>query len=285
MTQKKEKPTTIVVLPDAHADPDYDNERFTALGRMLVDLADENVNLKLVCLGDFGDFNSLSFFGKGKRCNEGKRYEDDVKHFHDAMRKLLEPMRRAGKTFADMVFTIGNHEMRINTYVENDATLEGTMGIEEDLKLESYGWRVSPFLTPVEVDGFCFAHFAISGALGKPVSGINVANTMLSKGHTSMIVGHSHLRNFAEQIGYDGKRRIAIVAGCFYDFNMNWTSKQVNNLAWRGVVVLRNVKDGDADVSFVGLDSIMNKYHPRPKQVMKKRKLSGMEYRPTFMAD
>ena len=90
--KKKEKPTTILVLPDAHADPDHDNERFSALGRMLVDLADENVNLKLVCLGDFGEFNSLSYFGKGKKCNEGKRFAEDVACFHDAMKRLLTPM-------------------------------------------------------------------------------------------------------------------------------------------------------------------------------------------------
>lgn len=521
---KRTKPTTIVVLPDAHADPDFDNERFSALGRMLVDLAAEKVNLKLVCLGDFGDFNSLSYFSKGKKCSEGKRYGEDVECFHDAMKKLLAPMQRAGKKFADMVFCIGNHECldkdtevctkggwksivdvdtsdevltlggwekvdattsyrfdgmlehhknqgvdvlctpnhrmyyytsngrllvkeshempktfdipvsirndkerkyvndwlfsqaglckekfettnnvhlpefvwdmssedfdvflealvsfdgsvhpsakkgmmfygkkeicddvqracnmhgyraflneygenqwrvnivkthksriydkefveyhdnvyclsvpqnknflmrrngkssfvgncRISTYVENDATLEGTMGIDKDLKLEEYGWRVSPFLTPIVVDGFAFSHYFTGGTMNKPVGGIHVAHSMLSKGHTSVVCGHSHLRNFAEHIGYDGKRRIGIVAGCFYDFDMSWTSKQVNNLAWRGVVVLRNVKDGNADVSFVSLDTIMKTYHRRYKQVMKRRKNSGMEYRPTFIPD
>ena len=53
----------LLVIPDCHAAPEYDNDRFTALGNFIVD---EQPNI-IVCLGDFGDMPSLSSYDKGTK--------------------------------------------------------------------------------------------------------------------------------------------------------------------------------------------------------------------------
>ena len=64
----------LLVIPDCHAAPEYDNDRFTALGKFIVD---EQPDI-IVCLGDFGDMPSLSSYDKGTKGFEGRRFKKDV---------------------------------------------------------------------------------------------------------------------------------------------------------------------------------------------------------------
>ena len=80
----------LLIIPDAHASPGYDNERFTAVGQFLMDERPEYV----VCLGDWADLPSLSSYDKGTRGFEGRRYSKDVKAVIDAQEKLFAPIKR-----------------------------------------------------------------------------------------------------------------------------------------------------------------------------------------------
>jgi len=53
----------LMIIPDAHAHPDYNNERFRAVGRLLMEEQPECV----VCLGDLADLPSLSSYDKGTK--------------------------------------------------------------------------------------------------------------------------------------------------------------------------------------------------------------------------
>ncbi len=51
----------MLIIPDPHASPDYDNERFSALGEFILSTKPQYI----VCLGDMADMSSLSSYDKG----------------------------------------------------------------------------------------------------------------------------------------------------------------------------------------------------------------------------
>ena len=64
----------ILVIPDAHAQPAVDNERFSLLGRMICDVRPDVV----VSIGDLFDLPSLSSYDVGRKSFEGRTYADDI---------------------------------------------------------------------------------------------------------------------------------------------------------------------------------------------------------------
>ena len=52
--------SNLLVIGDPHAHPDYDNKRFTDLGRFIVKSRPDIV----VCIGDMADMPSLSMYDK-----------------------------------------------------------------------------------------------------------------------------------------------------------------------------------------------------------------------------
>ena len=63
---KKKEPKDLLIIPDCHAAPEYDNKRFSALGNFIVEQQPEII----VCLGDLADMPSLSSYdlrGEGTR--------------------------------------------------------------------------------------------------------------------------------------------------------------------------------------------------------------------------
>ena len=63
----------LLIIPDAHAEPNYDNDRFTWLGSLIFEKKPDVV----VCLGDWFDMASLSSHDKGKKSFEGRRYKQE----------------------------------------------------------------------------------------------------------------------------------------------------------------------------------------------------------------
>jgi len=61
----------LLIIGDPHAHPDYDNKRFTALGKYILKTKPDII----VCLGDFADMPSLSSYDKGTKGFEGRRYK------------------------------------------------------------------------------------------------------------------------------------------------------------------------------------------------------------------
>ena len=146
----------LMIIPDPHAHPDYNNERFRAVGRLLMEEQPECV----VCLGDLADLPSLSSYDRGTKGFEGRRYKKDVGATINAQELLFEAMtkynarkRRNGKKQyrPRLVMCIGNHEDRITRAINSQAELDGTIGIE-DLQYAGFGWEVVPFKQCVTIE-------------------------------------------------------------------------------------------------------------------------------------
>src|SRR5574343_1440588 len=147
----------ILVIPDCQVKDGVPLEHLDWAGKAIVDYKPDVV----VNIGDFADMPSLSTHDKvGSKYFEGKRYTKDVEVVKEAMKVLLKPLkdeqmrlkRNKEKIYKPrLVFTLGNHENRINRAINNNPMLEGLISVK-DLGYEK-DWEVHEFLHPVFING------------------------------------------------------------------------------------------------------------------------------------
>ena len=256
----------VLIIPDAHACPRYDNDRFLALGRFVLEERPDIV----LCLGDWADMESLSSYDKGTKGFEGRRYTKDVAAAREALELFHQPLdlwndsrreARKAQYKPRMVVTLGNHEDRINRAVNSQAELDGTISTTQ-LGFEEHGWEVYPFKEMVDVEGFTVSHYFASGVMGRPIGGTSPARALLQKLHTSAICGHSHLFDVFVDTRPDGRKICGLVGGafCHEDFVEGWSAGTAH-LWSHGVSILEGAGGGYfEEFRFVTRDSIVRRY-------------------------
>ena len=230
----------LLVIGDPHAHPDYDNSRFTALGKFI---AKERPQV-IVCIGDMADMPSLSSYDKGTKGFEGRRYKKDVKAVIDAQEKLFAPIKRMLGYKPKLHMCLGNHEDRITRAINNTPELDGAIGIE-DLQYEKFGWKITPFKKCVTIKGITFSHYFTSGVAGRPISSVHIGHALITKLHCSAVQGHSHLYNHAEQTKPDGQKIFGLSTGCYSHpkYTETWC-QDTEYQWWRGIIMLEGL-DGE----------------------------------------
>jgi hypothetical protein len=244
----------IAVIPDVQAMPGVPLDHLVWCGKYL---ADKQPHV-IVCIGDFGDFPSLSHFDRGTLQFEGRRYKKDLSAFRQAMELLMGPINRKRARLGwwpACEFTMGNHEDHIRRAVNEDPKLEGLMS-DDDLGLADYGWRVHEFLQPISIGGVAFCHYFPSGIMGRPIT---TAQALLTKLHMSAFAGHQQDRQIAYGKRADGAGMTAIISGSFYQHSYNYLSPFTNR-HWRGMYMLHEVKDGEFDEMAVSISFLKRRY-------------------------
>lgn len=244
----------IAVIPDAQVMPGVPMDHLAWCGQYIADKRPDVI----VCIGDFGDFPSLSKFGRGERDFAQHRYAKDIVAFHEGMQLLLGPIDAAkadGKWKPYMEFCDGNHESHLERITQEYPILEGTIS-QDDLCLVEYGWRVHPFLQPVAIGGVAFCHYFPSGVMGRPISS---APALLRKLHMSAFAGHMQGREIAYARRADGGNLTAIISGSFYQHQYKYLSP-FTNAHWRGMWMMHEVRDGQFDEMALSIDFLRRKY-------------------------
>lgn len=248
----------IAVIPDTQVKPGVNTDYLHKIGQYLVEKQPDVI----VHLGDHWDMPSLSSYDVGKKSFEGRRYKKDIEAGNDGMAALVAPIHMYNRRAAayhkpryrpEMHFLMGNHENRINRAVNNDAKLEGTIGVE-DCYLDD--WNVHDFLEVVIIGGVAFSHYFVTGIAGRPAA---TANAQLNKKHMSCIAGHQQGLQIATAHRGDGQRLTSIIAGSCYEHDEDYLGAQ-GNKHWRGMLMLHEVNDGQFDLMPVSLDYINKKY-------------------------
>lgn len=251
----------ILVIPDAQVKAGVNTDHLQWCGEFIVNKRPDTI----VCLGDWWDFPSLSFYDKGTLAFEGRRLLSDIESGKEAMERMLKPLKdlqekqRANKKKVynpRMVFTLGNHCDRLMRVPKNSPEFEGFISYEL-LGLEAHGWEVYDFLTPVDIEGIYFVHFLANPFTGKPYGG-TAANIIKNVGK-SFVQGHRQCLDVTVRPTIDGKMQLGIVAGAFYQHEEDYKGVVGNN-HWRGMVLLNNVKDGYGDPCFISIDYLKKKY-------------------------
>lgn len=248
---------SILVIPDQHAHPKYNNERADWLGKFI---AERKPNI-VVNIGDGADMPSLSSFDKGKASFHGQSYEADINSHVDFQDRVWHTVRKAKKKRPDTYYFIGNHEQRIQKVLEYEPHLAGDRyGVSfKDYALNDYYSEVITYdgSTPGtrQIEGITFAHFLPSGAMGRPIEGEHHAASLIAKHHTSCVVGHSHKVDYAVRADVNGKQFHSLVCGVYQDYTNPWVGV-TGNMWWRGIVMLQGVEDGHFEPEFISLNRL-----------------------------
>ena len=248
------------LIPDTQCKPGVPLDHLTWVGKYAVDQKPEVI----IHIGDHWDMPSLSSYDVGTLGFEGRRYIKDIKAGNDGMDLFMQPIydeqarqrRNKEKVWKPkLVFTIGNHENRINRAVNADPKLEGLLGFD-DFNLKEHGWDVVPFLEPRVINGIAYAHYFTSGVMGRPASS---ARLMLTKKFMSTTMGHVQDREIAFAKRADGKRMTGLFAGICYQHDEDYLTPQTNG-SWSGIWVKHEVDDGQYDEMPVSLGYLKSRF-------------------------
>jgi len=251
----------ILVVPDQHAHPDHNNDRADWLGKFILDRKPDVV----VNMGDTFDMPSLSSYDKGKASFHGASYEKDIVAGIDFLDRMWHPIRKAKKKRPYSVFLEGNHCHRLKKVLEYDPQLAGDrFGVSyKNYQLTDYHHEVVYYegQTPgiYTLEGVSFAHFFVSGLMGRPIGGEHHAASLIAKNHSSCVAAHSHTVDWAVRHTTSGKRVMGLVAGVYQDYESSWAGS-LNKLWWPGVIVLRGTEQGSYDPEFISLSSLRREY-------------------------
>jgi len=242
---------THLVIGDPHCNPKASNDRFLWAGKLARDLKPDTI----ICMGDFSSLDSLSSYDKGKKSFEGRRYKKDIDHAHDALEKFNKGLngRRSRK-----VMLLGNHEDRIDRIVDETPELDGTISTK-DLKFKEFGWEVFAYQEPVAIDGVHYCHNYPTGIMGKPISGDNIARSLLLKNKVSSTVGHCHLFDYSMCTIPSGRKVLGLSAGCYLHHKEDY-ARNTQRLWWSGLIVKRNVKQGEYDIETIEYNTVKRRY-------------------------
>lgn len=156
----------------------------------------------------------------------------------------------------------GNHEERLKRAISLQPELEGTIGFD-DFELNRNYNEVIHYegSTPgiIELDGVHYAHYFISGILGRPIGGEHPAYQLLAKQFTSCTCGHLHTTDYCVRTTPDGNRLMGLVAGVGQDYDAPWAGER-NRLWWRGVIIKREVENGSYSPQWVSLEELEKEY-------------------------
>lgn len=244
-----------LVIPDCQVKPGVRTDHMEWIGNYIVEKKPDTV----ICIGDYWDMESLSFYDKGKAAFEGRRYVNCVKSGRTAMERLLKPLadynrtaKKSEKYDPDKEFLGGNHENRIVRLGDDHAEYRGKFNIE-DLGIEEYGWKFHDFLKVVEIDGIEYSHFFTSGVMGRPVSS---AAALLRERQGSATMGHVQHTDIAM---HKKTQNIAMFCGTCYLHDEPYLGPQGQSQR-RQIVVKHEVEDGKYDPMFVSLKFLEKAY-------------------------
>ena len=259
--EKKGKPSlvpfvkkpTILIIADTQAKSEEDLEYLLWIGKYIADKKPDII----VHIGDHFDMPSLSSYDKGTSKIEGKRLYKDIEAGVEGFKLLNLELEKHKDYHPRKVFCLGNHEERLDRYVNEHPELQGTLGTDK-LPFAKYGWEVHPFLKPVEIEGIFFVHYLANPMSGKPYGG-SAMNILKTVGR-SFVVGHKQCLDIAIRPTIDGKQQLGIVNGACYDHFESYKGFTGNN-HFRGLTVLHECSDGFAVPMFVSLDYMKEKYY------------------------
>jgi hypothetical protein len=244
-----------VLMGDPHARPDESNARFTIGGNFINDRRPK----KFVCVGDFGDFPSLSSYDKGKKSHEGMRYTQDVLSVIDAQEKLFGAIKKGVRSQMEAYLLGGNHdEGRINKALNNDAQRDDIS--IKDCLYDDF-WTYSSFGKKIAINDIYFNHYFAYGNMGKAISNENIGKALVEKMGRSCFVGHSHLRRLYSRTNVADVKELAGDVGCFFDFQVDYMPPEPQANWSRGLLVLTVQGNDILNHEWVDMETLKRDYH------------------------
>jgi hypothetical protein len=253
VTKSKTKTIEHVFIPDTQVKPGVNTDHIEAAGNYIADRKPDVI----VVIGDWWDMPSLSQYEKsGSKYFHDKSYKKDIDAGNSAMERFLRPIRKHRTYNPRMVFTMGNHEYRIERAANQNPILEGIVDYKD---LDLFSFEVYPFKKVVRVDGILYSHLFVNqqSLIKNELTG--TMDNRINKVKQSFSQGHQQHRMWGSQFTSAGKEICGLVAGSFYSHDEDYAGPQGNHI-WRGIVYKHRVKDGHYDPLFISLDYLVKEW-------------------------
>lgn len=253
---------TAIVWSCAHADPSASNERFDWLGSLIYDIKPDYV----IDLGDGADMRSLNTFDtRYPQAVMAQNYQSDVESYNDSQERLRAKFKYHKKKRPHWVGFEGNHENRIKKAIAHDPRLEGEKygisftHLQTDQWFDEYHEYANSAPSLFSYDGIIYGHYVASGNYGTAMSTKHHGFSLVEKLASSATVGHTHKFSYY----YKGDARPVplqgLVVGCFKGKDEGWAGQA--NHEWRkGVVIKRNICNGNYDLEWVSMERLKKEY-------------------------
>jgi len=204
---------TAIVLPDIHL-PYQDKDSLSAVEKFMGD----NKWDYYILLGDFMDFDCISSHNKNKlREIEGKRIFKDYEKGNailDRHQKII--LKKNPK--AKFILLEGNHDFRVQRYLDANPQMEGMIEIEVGLRLKERGIKYVQCYTKGEVFkiGRAIFHHGLYTTKYHP-------SKMVEAFGDNVFYGHTHSVDSYSRSTYGGnKTTIGQSLGCLCEYNQSY---------------------------------------------------------------
>ena len=210
---------TAIVLPDLHV-PRHDEVTLAAVERYIADCWwDYYVNL-----GDFMDFNCISSYNDEYiRRKAGETVQADYVVGNEVLDRHCKAARRKNPA-CEMVLLEGNHDERMERYIDRNPELEGIMEPEKMLGLKERGikWRRSHRLG----EGYKIGRAEFQHGMYLNVH--HAKKTALSFGEP-IFYGHTHdIQAHSEILRGNNKTVMAQSLGCLCEYEQGYMRGRPN---------------------------------------------------------
>lgn len=235
---------TALIIPDCHIglEGSCDMRAYN----LMIKVAKKQKIDEIVILGDYADFYSVNSHGKDPGI------EDILAKEIQMVKKELNKLRD-GFPKAKIVFLQGNHEYRLERFIQNKAPeLFGLFNTESLLGLKELDIKYVPY-TPDQ-------KYSVLGsklmARHEPISGgVHVAHGTVVKAGCSVIFGHVHRIQESQVVMMNGDNHRGIAAGWLGNKDHASMSYVKNHHQWSLGFALVTVKDKEF---FCDLKHIIN---------------------------
>lgn len=252
---------THLIIPDAHAQPGQDNERFSWLGELIVDIKPDVV----INIGDWFDLPSLCSYDKGTKSFEGRRLRSDLDAGIDALDRVMAPIKKAKRKLPRFIALEGNHEYRLTKAIEHNPVELEKIITTDAFQFETYRWEFVPYVgkTPAcfSIDNVLYAHYLTRPGSDRAVSNEHHAYNLIYESMSNIVVGHKHTLDWTLRTKVDGSPIQGICSGCYIDDFPDYAGESAKHW-WSGVVVLENLEPdtGYFEPRFITMKSIQREY-------------------------
>lgn len=254
----------ILTVGDCHVTNGQDLSRFDVLSKFIMDERPEHI----VIMGDYLTFQCLSAWDKNKRrAMEGQRYLLEMEAGNEGLDRMLKDMNeynekrkrnRKAQYNPELIYINGNHEDRLDRYLETEPTFDGVVGVEKDLALRERGFTFIPYRTYHWINDIGFTHIPFNKV--REISGVDITRKASMVTVKSCVFGHTHELHISNshRMGQEHLQQVSNV-GCFFEEHEKYVEGRMTQY-WKGVVMLDSWKEGRYDITTHSLSKMRRVY-------------------------
>lgn len=253
-----------IVIPDTQLKHGVRTSHLVPAARYVAEKEPDHLQL----LGDWYDMPSLSAWDKaGSKSTEGRRVHLDRDAGYKGLELFFGEIDRLGVEVPTVWLTEGNHENRLDRWLESDPKLDGAINRKTFYGWQDFGIKAAPMGKPMHKDGVTYCHFFDLNANGHTTGGRNgqpTAAAQVRRVRGSSVAGHRQgydIARLTHPYARHGEREtFAVIAGSFYQHHEKYRGP-TDGYERHGIVVINELNGkGQGDPMFVSMRYLMESY-------------------------